>query len=346
MQEKENYEYKNNNILFSILIPVYNVEKYIDRCIKSVLQQDVSNWELWLINDGSTDNSGRICHKYESEDSRIHVIDQENHGLISARRNAIRHAKGKYTLFLDSDDFWEENCLNRLYNIINTVEPDIIMYTGYLYYSDNLKHEMEMSFLEGNVNKEKIYEKIISSDELNAIWTKCIKTDILQKDPTDYSIYYNNSYGEDKLQFFYPITNCESVYYLPIPLYNYRQAANSMIHNLHVTLIEKKLHLEVWSVLFEYAKIWSMWDDNSKKLIGAYFLRHLISTFSIIYASSSSQDKQECLKYGWGKCIPKFVIDNNSQTLLTRNEKIKLFCMIHNNDMILKIGKIIKTFRR
>ena len=343
MQEKRNCEYNNySDIIFSILVPVYNVEKYIEKCIESVINQSVSNWELWLINDGSTDNSGGICHKYEMQDSRIHVIDQVNRGQFAARRTAIRHAKGKYTLFLDSDDFLEPNCFNRLCNIINTVEPDIVMYTGYLYFENDIRHEMEISFPEGIIKKEKIYEKIISSDELNAIWTKCIKTSILQKDPTDYSGYYDNSYGEDKLQFFYPITECRSIYYLPVPLYNYRQVQNSLIHNLQVSLIEKKLHLDVWDALYKYASKWGMWDDKNQKIIGAYFLRHLINTFSIIYNHSNAKDRQECLKYEWRKYVPQFVIKNNSRSLLTRSEKIKLFCMMHNNDVVLKIVKIIK----
>ena len=343
MQEKRNYAYNYSETLFSIAVPVYNVEEYLDRCVESVLQQKISNWELWLINDGSTDNSGQICDKYANNDSRIHVINQENQGLIAARRKAIQYVNGKYTIFLDSDDFLEPYCLDKLNSVINRVEPDIIMYTGYLYYEDTSRYMMEISFKEGSVQKKEIYKKIISSDELNAIWTKCIKTNLLKSDPTDYSLYYKNSYGEDKLQFLYPITECQSIYYLPVPLYNYRQVQTSMIHNVHVSLIEKKLHFDVWKVLFQYAQKWDMWDVESQKIIGAYFFRHLINTFSIIYNHSDDEDRQECLKYKWKKDIPQFALENNSRYLLTRNEKIKLFCMMHNNDILLKIVKIIKS---
>lgn len=344
MQEKIDFELIRNDkeILFSIIVPVYNAENYIDECIKSVMYQNVSEWELLLVNDGSTDKSGKICHHYADVDTRIRVIDQENSGQFAARRVAIQLAKGKYTVFLDSDDFLESMCLSKLKEVLDKHSPDILMYTGYLYYENDNKKKMEVSFQEGFVDKEKIYRKIVCSDELNAIWTKCLKTSLLQEDPTDYSVYYGNSYGEDKLQFFYPITCANTVYYLPVPLYNYRQVPNSIIHNLDVSLIEKKLHLDVWNALFVYAKKWGLWSTKDKKLIGAYYLRHMISTFSIIYDNADRQNKKKCLRFDWKGNIPQFVVYNRSSMLLTKSEKAKLFCMRHSNNLLLNLKSIIR----
>lgn len=96
-------------IKFSVIIPVYNVELYINKCIDSILGQTYSNFELILIDDGSLDNCPAICDKYASQDNRVIVIHKENGGLSSARNVGIKHAKGDYIIFLDSDDYWNSN---------------------------------------------------------------------------------------------------------------------------------------------------------------------------------------------------------------------------------------------
>lgn len=104
---------------FSIIIPVYNVEKYLDACVESVLAQTFTDFEVLLINDGAADGSGAICDRLAEKDSRVRVIHQENQGLSGARNTGIREAQGDYLMFLDSDDWWDtsavlENVARRL----------------------------------------------------------------------------------------------------------------------------------------------------------------------------------------------------------------------------------------
>ncbi len=101
--------------MISVIIPVYNADKWLNRCIDSVLAQTLSDWELILIDDGSTDDSPIICDKRASSDERIRVIHQENQGASLARRNGITEAKGEYISFIDSDDWVERNYLEILY---------------------------------------------------------------------------------------------------------------------------------------------------------------------------------------------------------------------------------------
>lgn len=110
-----------NNELISIVIPVYNVENFLERCITSVLNQTFENIEIILVNDGSTDNSLRICQQYEKIDSRIFIINQENQGLSAARNSGINQARGKYICFIDSDDWIHEKYLEILYNDIEKI---------------------------------------------------------------------------------------------------------------------------------------------------------------------------------------------------------------------------------
>ena len=95
--------------MISIIVPVYNTEKYLDRCIQSILSQTYTDFELLLINDGSTDSSGAICDKYAEQDSRVRVFHKENGGVSSARNVGLDNAKGEWVTFCDSDD-WVENC--------------------------------------------------------------------------------------------------------------------------------------------------------------------------------------------------------------------------------------------
>lgn len=104
--------------MISIIVPVYNSEKYIPRCIDSIKNQLYKNWELILVDDGSSDNSGIICDTYTKQDSRIHCIHQENAGASIARKSGIEHSKGEYLTFVDSDDFIEPLFLNSLYDAL------------------------------------------------------------------------------------------------------------------------------------------------------------------------------------------------------------------------------------
>lgn len=107
-----------NNPLISIVVPIYNVEKYLPKCIDSILQQTYSNIELILVDDGSPDQCGRICDTYQSKDSRIRVIHKQNGGLSSARNAGIDEAKGEYIGFVDSDDYIEPYMYQELLNAI------------------------------------------------------------------------------------------------------------------------------------------------------------------------------------------------------------------------------------
>ncbi|WP_330623213.1 glycosyltransferase family 2 protein [Kineothrix sp. MSJ-39] len=110
--------------LISIIVPVYNVEKYLARCIDSILKQSYSNLEIILIDDGSTDTSGTICDQYTMKDQRIRVVHKKNEGLGYARNSGIELANGKYITFIDSDDYIGEKHIEKMYNLIINTNTD------------------------------------------------------------------------------------------------------------------------------------------------------------------------------------------------------------------------------
>ena len=113
------------NQLISVIVPVYNVEKYIGRCVKSILDQSYQKLEIILVDDGSTDQSGSLCDEWERKDERIQVIHKENGGLSDARNAGIRNAKGEYLCFIDSDDYVEPQMIQVLYENLVASNADM-----------------------------------------------------------------------------------------------------------------------------------------------------------------------------------------------------------------------------
>ena len=117
--------------MFSLIVPVYNVEQYLPQCIESVLAQDFTDFELILVNDGSPDDSLEICRNYAGKDTRVKVIDKANGGASSARNEGILAAKGDYLMFVDSDDYIESaNLLSEISKAIQKSHTDIVLYNG------------------------------------------------------------------------------------------------------------------------------------------------------------------------------------------------------------------------
>ena len=130
--------------LISVIIPVYNVEKYLKRCMDSVLKQTYSNIEIIIVDDGSTDTSGSLCDEYWKKDSRITVFHKENGGLSSARNFGLERVSGNYVCFIDSDDFIHENYISFMYDKIIKNDADICYCKSTKFTDDvQIKNEIE-----------------------------------------------------------------------------------------------------------------------------------------------------------------------------------------------------------
>ena len=139
---------------FSIIIPVYNVEKYLKTCINSILEQTYSNYELILVNDGTLDNSGNICDEYAQKSSNIRVIHKNNGGLSSARNAGIDVASGKYIIFLDGYDFWDDKqALKNIEKQLEESDADLLIFSAKRYYEHQKKYTLIISM---DVERDKI----------------------------------------------------------------------------------------------------------------------------------------------------------------------------------------------
>lgn len=276
---------------FSILVPVYNVEKYLAQCIESVLSQDYTDYELILVNDGSTDDSPQICLDYASKDNRIRYYSKDNEGLLLTRRFGIRQAEGEYLLFLDSDDYWEPNILSIINSAIKEYDTDMIVYRfnrckddGTLLYKDVDIFEDRTVF--ENENKEAFVKMFVSSSRLNVMWSKCVKKNIVDRE-YDYSPF-NDKKGEDLLQSIALIRNASSILYLNAALYNYRLSPSGRGRNFKIKYIYdyEAVRQHVYNNLLEM--------NVGKETIEAFFSRYLEGLMDymgrIVRSSSSYQE--------------------------------------------------------
>ena len=231
---------------FYICIPVYNSEKFLDRCISSILGQNHMSWHLVLVDDGSVDSSGDICDRYAESDDRIRVIHQDNQGQIRARNNAVRTARqmsanGKadnvYVLFVDSDDRLKEGALDTLFKAIEeNGYPDMVVYgsdkvseAGIL-----LERYDGSKYFHGTLTDRKdILKTVIAPVKPNycSLWSKATRIGLFDGDGYDEELL-DMRWGEDAIQSFELFCRSDSAVFLDSALYEYTVNHKSVTHTI------------------------------------------------------------------------------------------------------------------
>lgn len=221
----------NNNIKFSIMTPVYKVERYLPECIESVLGQTYGNFEFILVDDGSPDHSGEICDEYAKKDSRIRVFHKPNGGLMHTRRYALERAQGDYYVFLDSDDYLSLDTLETLSRYIAETGADCVIYGFEWLRPEGTSHIKCSSYDCGRVitDKRELYNIVFNDEAYNSLWRKCAKASCF--DGRDHSRYYHIKRGEDLLQSLEILENAGSFLLIPETLYCYRVNPASITHS-------------------------------------------------------------------------------------------------------------------
>lgn len=184
---------------YSVIIPVYNVEKYIDRCLKSIISQNYDDLEIIVIDNGSTDSSGIICDTYASEYSNISVYHIENHGVASARNFGLSKARGEFIYFVDSDDYLVGNLFADFADKLVS-DLDLVVFCYYNSFEEDLteKSRTEKSLpFKGNYDKDgfiKIFKELFLSDMLYTVWNKIYRREFLLENNLSFEQY---ELGED-----------------------------------------------------------------------------------------------------------------------------------------------------
>lgn len=241
----------------SIIIPAYNAEKYIKKCLESVVNQTYKNIEVIVINDGSTDNTLEIIKKYKD----IVLIDQENAGVSASRNSGIKKSTGDYIMFVDSDDYIDLDMVEKMINISNNGKTDIIR-CGYIreYKDKSVPFKMVDKSIYVD-DKNVVYNKFVKDYTLSSPCCQLIKKELIKK-TFDESI----SMGEDYLFNLDIYTNASTFMFTNETYYHYLYNEESSTTSLKKDKIVKNCEdvLKVYTTLFEYIKIWDRLDLEKK----------------------------------------------------------------------------------
>ncbi|MBQ8524640.1 MAG: glycosyltransferase family 2 protein [Clostridia bacterium] len=328
-------------MLFSVCIPVYNTSKYLDECLQSVLCQTEKDYEIVLVDDGSTDNSGEICDRYAAENECVRVIHKENEGLMMTRRRAFREAKGDFFICLDSDDYWiSDRVLSRVREMIEKHNCDLVLF-NYIVGKENSSLDREIilfdyqdEYIFEENHKQELYEKLLVGGRFNCIWIKAASRRIVDVD-VDYSVWKDslvNSQAEDLFQSLPILDAAQRVSYLKEALYFYRWNPGSISKNVRPDYYYA--YRTVYQRVNKYLEKWSF-DEEQKNLS----VQKQLNTIFSILITDHRQNRALWLK------VLRDVAEDEFFSFIWRERDPKHICKYYMLMGRLIIGKHFKILR-
>lgn len=316
--------------LVSVIIPVYNVSAYLCQCIDSVVCQTYRNLEIILVDDGSTDDSGKICDKYAKNDTRIVVIHKKNGGLSDARNTGIRTMCGQYVTFIDSDDYVDRQYIEKLVNIANLYKSDLVI-GSYLKVSDSYRQKKRKKI---HVKKEEQYTS--RRAKLSMLYQK--ELPMYAHGKLYSSLLFDNikfpdgRLFEDMLTTWKIMCLVDKTQYIDEPLYFYRQRSDSIVH-------QKFSHKKMDEVFMAKEILNEVIDDEEmyKASVSRYFfsLCNMYTQVDSAGVSDKCYLEKELKKYlNIVKCDP-----NNNAAI-----RLLAFAGSLNLKFIRVLGKLYKSF--
>lgn len=320
------------NELISIIVPVYNVEKYLDQCIESLVKQDYSNVEILLINDGSTDKSGEICENWKVKDNRIITIHLKNSGVSIARNIGIENSKGKYIYFIDSDDWLEYDTLSLLLKNLSIYNADLSS-CGIKKDYNNKKIVLNKDKKTIIVSQKRMFHEILCNESIYGyVYNKLFKAELVKG-----IIFDKDLYIQEDMDFTMEyLKKCKKCVYTEAEYYHYRQRIESVTGEIGYSY--KKL-----SIVKVYEKAISLYEKycpESLYIVQRNYLKININIIGRIkiakYKNKKIQDqlKSNIDKYYWK------VLKEKKNSL---GMKINIFLSYYFPGVMLKLKqKIIK----
>ena len=266
--------------MISVIVPIYNADKYLHRCIKRILAQDYTDFELLLIDDGSTDNSGTICDEYAIKDNRIRVFHKENGGVSSARNWGLDNAIGEYIMFVDSDDYMLPGMLEVMLSTLESKKTDLVVCgtteTGGGYWRPIADVDYSINQLKEN------FVSLLHTELLSPPWNKIYKKEIIGSNRFCEDI----SFGEDLLFNIQYLEKCENISFIKeSPFYHEKENENSLVVKFNRNR------------LLDIEKVWVVVDRFSEDKEGLYskylrdltvYIRQLLKTKQYLWSEKKN----------------------------------------------------------
>ena len=312
--------------MFSVVIPVYNVEKYLRECVDSILNQTFMDFEVILVDDGSKDSSGIICDEYAAKDSRVKVIHKENGGQSTARNTGLNKACGDYVFFMDSDDFITYN--EFFADIFQALDEntDIVLFRYQKYYNDENVKPIGTTFSKMVYNRSnELLSELVRYDTFYcSCWTKFIRTSLLK----DNNIVFDEALCCEDMDWYYTVLEHAAFFkVLDKICINYRQRENS------VTSVFKKKSVTDFIFTIEkwYTKINDI-KDTEKKNVLLSSLAKLYCNLLITYSRNKDKLKAEKNKIFSFKHLLKYNLNprTNKFYKLSKLIGLNLTCTLIN----------------
>ena len=281
----------DKDFLFTIVVPVYNVEKFLPKCLDSILAQNYENeYELIIINDGSSDDSSKILNEYKDKFENCLLIERENKGLVYTRVEGAKRARGKYIIFVDSDDYLPCNTLEIYDSILKEDDYDIIRGNYYRFEEDKTEEVVEFDkdyVIEAKDIVEKYYKELLTTNKFNSIWRQAIKKDIMGLDEVNTSI----SMGED-IEFNQACyKNAKQIKITTEKLYYYRRSSSSITKDYSIERLEKNI-IDLSKVYDTIIRNIEHYNDNELLKLGyASYLKLLNYYCYMLVNNSNDKDR-------------------------------------------------------
>lgn len=284
------------NIKISVIMPVYKVESYVGKAIESILSQTLQEFDFWIVDDGSPDNSGAICDAYAKKDSRIHVIHKENGGAPSARNAAMRLAKGKYFFFLDADDWAEPDMLLDLYQKAEAHQAQLVICGFYIdtyYGKEKKKYISEKYYVDDAVylNAETFRENSYRYFDRNLLytpWNKLILASYLKEN----DIFFPETFRDDFPFNIAVVRNIERVVVTTNAYYHFLRAREeSETTKFYRNLYEKREEEHGW--MLDLYKEWEIDNEAVREMISRRYVERAVECVTNLTCATSTLSHKE-----------------------------------------------------
>lgn len=321
-----------NSDMISVIVPVYNCEKYLHKCLNSILEQTYSNLEIILIDDGSSDQSGKICEDYAKFDCRIKVFHQKNQGVSSSRNLGIHKASGTYITFVDSDDFIDASYIEELLSTLLKHNATYITCGYKRIYSEHIER-INDDGKEMEVTSEDFIKKLLNvQNGYGFVHTKLIKKNAIHNIQFEESL----KVGEDALFNIQLCSNIKKVVIYHKALYNYRYNADSAVRKYDKDYVKK--YLKSMQCMKQYINFKYKKNIKFSLDLNNYIAYHvLLICVNYCYHSDNPSFGLKSLKEVCNIPLFKYAIKNSDYENLSLTRKISLFTLKHRWYFIMEI---------
>lgn len=319
--------------LVSLIIPVYNGEKYVERCLQSICRQTYNNIEVIVVDDGSIDKTLNIIRKYSSLDNRIKYFSKENSGVSATRNFALGKISGEYVFFVDVDDWIDPKMVEDNLRIIVENNVDIVI-NDFYYNQNGLKSVSETFSVEmGNIAPDIVRRTLIASDNMNSQCISLYSAKIIRKNNIKFP--ENIKYGEDNIFNLTYVDFIETVFYSKKAFYHYeihKESGCRRLYNDQLEMYEKQFEIKK-----NYGTKWGIWDKSITNDLIQLIGTHLAAFSLMAQKEKKYSDYKDWMKRLYNTTTFKWLVENRQNLIINkvpRAYRLLVKMMIKRSELI------------